>query len=68
MRVGGMWAIWIASQIGPIGRRRIDRAGPAPGDRLASRGDDDAHAVGHGIVGIGVDEFPISVERVALQS
>eukprot|EP01035_Chromulina_nebulosa_P034234 gene34234-45916_t len=51
-RVVGMRAARVAPQIRPVGRRRVDVAGAAPGDRLAARGDDGAHEVrvGGGLV------------------
>jgi len=54
-------------QVRPIGFGRVDGARLAPGDRLAPRRDDDAYTLGHRVVRIGIDEFAIAFERVALQ-
>ncbi|CEG07884.1 hypothetical protein BN961_01290 [Afipia felis] len=62
-----MRAVRIATQIGPVGIRRIGAIGPPPCDRLAPRSHDHAHALGHRIAGIGVEEILIALQRVALE-
>jgi hypothetical protein len=67
-RIGRVWTVWIAPQVRPIGVRRIDRSGAAPGDRLPSRGDDCSDPLDHWIVGISHEEVVITLQRVTLQS
>jgi hypothetical protein len=63
LRVGGVRPARIAPQVAPIGVRRINHAGPAPSDGLASGGDDGAHPRGHGIIRIGREEIEITLQR-----
>ncbi len=67
MGIARVRAFRIAPQIGPIGRRRVDRARPAPRNRFTSDRDDGTHALGHGIAWIGVDELDVAIQRVALE-
>ena len=57
----------IASQIGPIGVRRVGNPGPSPGNRLAACRDDGLHPRRHRIVRIGRDEIQVALQCVALQ-
>jgi len=67
LRVGGVRPARITPQIAPMGVRRINHAGPAPSDGLASGGDDGAHPRGHGIIRIGREEIEITLQRIAVQ-
>ena len=66
-RIPGMRAVRIAPQIGPVGLRRVGAIGATPGDRLAPRRDDGAHALGQRVAGIGDQEILVAVQRVAIE-
>jgi len=66
-RVTRVRTIRIASQIGPVGGRRIDDARASPCDRLAPGRNDGAHPPSHGIVGVNREKVGVSFQRVALE-
>src|SRR5260370_8036967 len=67
MRVARVRTVRIASQIGPVGGRRIDEARSPPCDCLAPSRNNGAHPPGHGLAGISSEKDGVSFQRVALQ-
>src|SRR3981081_687906 len=67
MRVARVWAFRIASQIGPIGGRRIDEPRSAPCDCLAPGRNNGTYPPGHGVAGISDEKLGVSFQRVARQ-
>ncbi|MGY3358613.1 hypothetical protein ACVWZK_005276 [Bradyrhizobium sp. GM0.4] len=64
-RIRRMRTARIATQIRPIGLRRVGPIGPPPGDGLAARRDDHHHALRQRVAGIGGEKLFVGRQRVA---
>jgi len=62
-----MRALRVATEIRPIGLRRIRAVGPHPGDGFTPGGRKRANPPCQGIARIGGDKFVVALQRVALQ-
>jgi hypothetical protein len=63
----GMRAARVASQIGPIGLRRVDGSGAPPGNRLTASRDDRAYAPRHRIVRVSCEEVFVAFDRISIE-